>query len=288
MIFIKTIIRLFIALFIFLTSVRAQDESWYDKLQYLQYAPRYFGPNAFPLPELRGGSLNSQWEVEVRGEYHAFEGDRTKNIFARIYIPIIDERAGIEISYIFYEYYNMTQELVEKRHAAGRSWHKGAHGDVIINSFYKLFKNNRWADLLLEASLKTASGNRLADARYTDAASYWFNLNISRYLYKNAASTAFLQLQGLAGFYCWMTNSLVHRQNDAFLYAGGLSGGFKNLTAHADLTGFYGYLDQGDRPLILRTKINYEYRKNILSFRYKHGIKDYLYDTFSVGYIRRF
>jgi hypothetical protein len=226
--------------------------------------------------------------LEVRGEYHAYEGDQTKDVFARLFVPIAEGRAGFELSYIFYEYYNMTPETVLERHAAGPSWKDGANGDVVFSSFYQLLRNSKRVGLLFEATMKTASGNRIADARYTDAASYWFDLNAGYNLYKSADSLSFINMQALAGFYCWETNDIAHRQNDALLYSAGMSGGYKNLTIYADIAGFHGYANNGDRPLVLRTKLNYEYRKNILSFRYKHGIHDYLYDTFSLAYIRCF
>ena len=277
-----------ILLLIFLPSARAQEDPWQDYMKYMIYSPRYFGPNAFPLPELRSGYIDKRWEVEVRGEYHTYKGDQAKDIYARMFIPVAEGRAGFELSYIFYEFYNMTPETVAERHASGRTWKHGANGDVIFNSYYKIFKNDKRIGLLFEASFKTASGDRIADARYTDAASYWFDLNAGHCLYRSADSLKFITIQSLAGFYCWMTNDIVHRQNDAFLYAGGISGGIKNLTFQADIAGFYGYSNNGDRPLILRTKLNYEYRKNILSFRYKHGIHDYLYDSYSLAYIRCF
>lgn len=267
---------------------RAQDNDWRENMKNLQYAPRYFGPNGFPQPELRSGDIGTRWEVEVRGEYHTCEGDRTKDIFARLLVPIANGRAGFEISYILYEYYNLSPEIVRERHAAGRSWDNGAHGDIVVSSFYRLLKSEKWVDMMVEATLKTASGNRLVDARFTDAATYWFNLNIGRNVYESAGKTSAIRLQGLMGFYCWMTNDLVHRQNDAFIWSAGASGNYKDLSVQIDLAGMYGYKDNGDRPLQLRTKVNYEYRKNILSFRYKHGMKDNLYDSFSIAYIRCF
>jgi hypothetical protein len=266
----------------------AQDDDWHETLRNLQYSPRYFGPNAFPLPELRSGRIETRWEAELRGEYHETEGDRTKDVYARVFIPVAEGRAGVEVNYIIYEYYNMTQETVEERHAAGRFWEEGARGDVVVSSFYQVLRNEKWADIMLEATLKTASGNRLADARFTDAATYWFNLNIGRHVYKHPGQKSYLRIHGLAGFYCWMTNDIIHRQDDAILYAVGFSGAHKNLTFDADIAGLYGYKDNGDRPLQLRTKLNYEYRKNILSFRYRHGMKDCLYDSFSFAYIRCF
>jgi hypothetical protein len=267
---------------------QAQDADWREKMKYLMYSPRYFGPNAFPLPELRSGRLGTRWEAELKGEYHEYEGDRVKDVYTRLFVPVAEGRAGLEISCVIYEYYNMTEETVEERHAAGRYWDAGAHGDVIVSSFYQLLRNEKWSDIMLEASLKTASGNRLADARYTDAATYWFNLNIGRYLYKNSNHPSYLRIHGLAGFYCWMTNDIIHRQNDAILYSAGISGSHKNLAFDVDITGFYGYKNNGDRPLQLRVRLNYEYRNNILSFRYKHGMKDCLYNCFSLAYIRCF
>jgi len=283
----KVAYALFILLLV-VSTAEAQEESWYEYARLFTYSPRYFGPNAFPLPELRSGRLSNYYEVEVRGEYHFFKGDQTKDLYGRLFIPVAESRAGLEVSFIFYEYYNMTPETVAERHAAGQSWNEGARGDVIVSSFYKLFKDNKWADILCEATLKTASGNRLADARHTDAASYWFDFNIGRFLMKNTDASSFIRIQGLAGFYCWMTNDIVHRQNDAFLYAAGLSLGYKNLTVQADIVGFKGYLNNGDRPLILRSMLNFTCKKNRLSLRYKQGVHDFLYDTWSLAYIRCF
>ena len=270
---------------------KAQEEEdlWsHDDLDYIQYSPRYFGPNAFPVPELNSGRLSTRWEVEVRGEHHSYKGDRTKDFFARLFVPVADGLAGLEINYVVYEYYEMTPETVKERHAAGTSWDNGAHGDIIISSFYQLLRSEKWMDIMVESTLKTASGNRLADARYTDAASYWFNMNIGRNLFKSADNNTFIRMQGYAGFYCWMTNHKAHRQNDAVAYSAGISGEHHNISISANIAGIYGYKNNGDRPLQLRTKVNYEYKKNILSFRYKHGMKDNLYDSYSLAYIRCF
>ena len=293
MIFNKKYLSIFISAFFLLittyTVAQEDEELWnHDKLNLLQYSPRYFGPNAFPFPELKRGRLDTRWEVELRGEYHSYKGDRTKDFFARIFIPFAEGRAGLEVSCVAYEYYEMTQETVKERHAAGTSWANGAHGDIIVSSFYQLLKSEKWMDIIVESTLKTASGNRLADARYTDAASYWFNMNIGRDFFKSADENSSIRVQGYIGFYCWMTNDQAHRQNDAATYSAGISGIHRNFHIAADIAGIYGYENNGDRPLQLRTKINYEYKKNILSLRYKHGMKDSLYDSYSLAYIRCF
>lgn len=271
---------------LFIPSVQADD--WRDKSELLIYSPRYFGPNAFPIPELRTGEVGSRIEAEVRGEYHYYRGDQTKDIFARILIPFVKGRAGIEASWVIIEDYKLTPETRDERFAVETESPIKYNGDIIISSFFQVLKCEKWADLMISANIKTASGGRLCDARFTDAASYWFDLTAGRTILQNAQGNASLRIQAMAGFYCWMTNDRVHRQNDAISYGAGFTGIYRNFTLRTDLSGFYGYKNNGDRPILLRNNLTYEIKKNIISFRYDHGMKDRLYETYSLGYIRCF
>jgi len=277
-----------ISVWIFCYFPLLQAQEWREQTKLLVYTPRYFGPNAFPIPELRSGRIDARWEAEIRGEYHYSTGDRTKDVFARLFIPFAKGRAGLELSGVIREDYVMTDATREERHAVENRPPIACYGDMIVGSFFQLLKSDTWCDIMLGTNLKTASGGRLCDARFTDAAAYWFDLTFGKTLIRNKDHTAFVRLQGMTGFYCWMTNDMVHRQNDATLYAGGLSGKYKNVLLTVDCSGFYGYENNGDRPVMLRSKLNYEYRKNILSFRFSHGIRDYLYDSYSFAYIRCF
>lgn len=285
----KRLSSLLLALGLFSATIpAARAESWRDKTELLIYSPRYFGPNAFPMPTLRGGVAPERFEVELRGEYHHYSGDKTKDLFARALLPFVRGRAGVEVSLVITEKYKMTPATRDERFAVETESPIPCHGDVIVSSYFQLLRNKKWCDALLTANLKTASGGRLCDARYTDAVSYWFDVNIGRELLRSADGRASLRAEALIGFYCWMTNDLVHRQNDAISYAGGLTGCYRGFTLKSDLTGFHGYENNGDRPLVWRNQLSYELKKNILSFRYHHGMKDSLYDSFSLGYIRCF
>lgn len=276
----------FFLLIIFTSSGPLKADDWRDKMQYLIYSPRYFGANAFPMPELIGGRLSSRWEVELRGEYHTMTGDKTKDVFARLYIPIAKGKAGVTISGVIREFYKTSPEVRDERHAVETKSPIPCYGDVVLNCYYQVLRNEKWTDIVVSANLKTASGGRVCDARYTDAASYWFDCNIGRTLWQN--DRAFVRIQGLVGFYCWMTNNLVHRQNDALCYGVGLQGAYRGFSLDCDYSGIQGYRGDGDKPMAIRTKLNYEIKKNIVSFRYKHGLKDHLYDTYSLAYIRCF
>ncbi len=280
--------RLPVIIGIWLSAAFAAHADWRDNTELLIYSPRYFGPNAFPIPTLRSGQVPSRYEVELRGEYHHFRGDKTKDLFARALLPFVRGRAGIEVSLVITEKYKMTPETRDERYAVETESPIGCHGDVVVNCFFQVVKSPKWADVMISANLKTASGGRLCDARYTDAASYWFDATAGRNVWQNPEGTAAIRLQAMVGFYCWMTNNMIHRQNDAVSYGGGLTATYRGMEFTTDVSGFHGYKDNGDRPLVWRNKLSYEIKKNIVALRYNHGMKDSLYDTWSLGYIRCF
>ncbi len=83
--------------------VVAEDDSWRENMENLIYAPRYFGPNAFPIPTLETAEAATRFEVELRGEYHHYQGDKTKDLFARFLMPLVKGRAGIEVTWVIKE-----------------------------------------------------------------------------------------------------------------------------------------------------------------------------------------
>jgi hypothetical protein len=256
----------------------------------LIYSPRYFGPSAFPIPELRNGKVSESYEIELRPQYHYYVGDQTTDIFLRMLLPFVRGRAGMEISFIAWEKYKMTVETKEERNAAETESpsHEKYSGDVVLSAFFQLLRSEEWIDAMIDFSIKTASGGRLCDARFTDAATYWLNLNIGRDLAGNSSEPYYLRLTASSGFYCWMTNKLTHRQNDAWAYGVGFVGGLDKITITTDISGFNGYNKNGDRPLVWRNNIKLDFNNNVLSFRYNHGMRDFLYKTYSIAYIRKF
>jgi hypothetical protein len=275
-------------------NVQAEGEStgsdWRDKGMLLIYSPRYFGPSAFPIPELRTALAPSCFEVELQGRYHSYTGDKTKDLFARLMIPVVKERVGMEITAILKEDYKLTPETRDERNAVDTELpsYESYQGDIVISTLFQVLRSEKWMDIMASLNFKTASGGRLCDARFTDAVTYWMDVTIGKNLLKNKSGTTALRMQAMAGFYCWMTNDIIHRQNDATSFGVGFTGTCRHFTLSSDLSGFYGYKNNGDRPLVLRNNLSYEFKKSIISLRYNHGMKDYLYDNYSVGYTRRF
>jgi hypothetical protein len=265
----------------------AQVTDWRENMRNLIYSPRYFGPNAFPLPELQSGQTATRCLVELRGEYHDYSGDPTSDYLVRLLYPVVKGKASVELFFIFKEAYRMTPQVRDERHADQLQSPIPYAGDVVITTSYQILDSHRYLpDLMLSAGLKTASGGRLCDARFTDAAAYWADATFGTALFSSPYSS--FRLQAMGGFYCWMTNDLVHRQNDAILYGAGFTATHRLFSLSTDLSGFYGYKDNGDRPLHLRNALSCEYRRNILTFRFTYGMKDRLYNTYSLSYTRAF
>jgi hypothetical protein len=153
---------------------------------------------------------------------------------------------------------------------------------------FQLLESEKWFDALLSVGLKTASGNKLVDARYTDAAAYWLSINCGRYVYYSIEDREFFRLIVTGGFYCYMTNITENRQNDAWMAGAGFEYQYKNLDINANIRGFRGYWGNGDQPLLAYMKFKYNLKNHSLYCGYQHGLNDYTYHTISGGYIFSF
>src|SRR5215210_5586777 len=100
-------------IFIFLGSiVRAQDFDWWTKLvkwdgvtpwqRYLITTPRYFGPNALPVPFMGNGSVDSIHSVSLTGNLHFSKGDNTQNVGIYANYCLVKQRVAFDIYWVPY------------------------------------------------------------------------------------------------------------------------------------------------------------------------------------------
>ena len=116
----KYLSRILLTTFVFaFFATDSHADSWRDKTELLIYSPRYFGPNAFPIPEMRDGQVSERYEVDVRGEYHYYTGDKTWDIVGRALLPFFRGRAGVEINWCFKEKYKMTPAQYRAKNRGG-------------------------------------------------------------------------------------------------------------------------------------------------------------------------
>ncbi len=291
----KKYFLLFLFLVIF-APVYSQDfEWWFSKhkmdvntswINYLITSSGFMGPNALPVPKVKKGSLekNTTFEMGVAG--HFSKGDKTQNLIAELFIPVA-EKAGLELFMVPVEHYKMDTITRDLRYCMNRSGKGYTVGDVYISAYYQLLKEkNYYPDVLLSVNLKTASGNNIYNARYTDTPGYYFDLSFGKRIYKNETKQKHIKIYGMVGFYCYQTYDRNHRQNDAPHFGVGIELKYKNLFIDNNFGGYYGYLNNGDRPLVDRLSFIYKPDKK-LNFKLlvQYGLHDFKYTSIQISCI---
>jgi hypothetical protein len=252
------------------------DAHW---TEYISISPGMMGPNALPVPELYDGKIKSKAEFAIGGRVNAIPGDTTYSTSVYIYVPFVKNRVGIEVISTPKEYYTYSDELADKIHSLKTSGSES--GDIYVNTYFQLLQQSgHRPDLTLRVGLKTASGGATESARFTDAPGYYFDLSAGKDIIQKG--DAKLRLSAMLGFYCWQGYDLDLPQNDAPLYGGSISFIRKKFKAESSIRGYYGYKDNGDRPLVVKFKLDIPIYNN-WSFRIagEKGITDFLYTGIS-------
>ena len=175
-------------------------------------APAFFGPNAFPVPEMSDGLTCDHLHLELAADgYFGYKGDRTADLFARVHIPLFTRWANLSVWMPVYEWYNQ---------ADGTG--SGA-GDVYLSTdvqvlHHSWFKNKGERakyipQMTVRVGLKTASGEQFARQRHYDCPGYFFDATIGQSV---PVKQIELRFAGSVGFLCWQTANA--RQNGAVMY----------------------------------------------------------------------
>ncbi|MCF8369887.1 MAG: hypothetical protein K9G76_12675 [Bacteroidales bacterium] len=267
---------------------------WTD---YIIYSAYYLGPNALPVPESQKGLLRQKTELESEYLYHYSRGDKTHCFQLSLYYPIIKNKIALEFYGVPYESYAMNYETVLERRSRFKDGQGTAIGDFYFATIIQILKNPAYPEVAFRMACRTASGSQLANARYTDAPGYFFDLSFGKDLLFDQTKKYKIRLSGMLGFYSWQMNLPNNRQNDAILYGVGADMGFCTWYINTALDGYWGYLGNEpvvagnaespvpfrDRPMILRFECGKEYERVKVFAGYQTGLYDFLYDTFRVG-----
>ena len=134
-------------------------------------APLYFGPNAFPVPDILDGRVQNHLRVEVAGDgYFGFQGDKTADVFARVFVPLFSDRVNLTIWMPIMEWYQMTPErMAICRISDSLSMRGSGAGDAYFSTDIQLVRDKKWVpDIALRAACKSASGGQFEMARHYD------------------------------------------------------------------------------------------------------------------------
>ncbi|MBN3035429.1 MAG: hypothetical protein JW861_07560 [Bacteroidales bacterium] len=287
------------------------DDSWWNKVHnwdgythwssYIIPSPYYMGPNALPVPEHQKGRFADHAELEAGVAGHWHPGDRTYNPFLRLTVPLARQRVALSLDGVPVEIYRMDEKTVIERRTRNRSGKGTASGDLTISTLITLLRDKAPVDLLLGIHLRTSSGNRLSDARYTDAPAYFFDISFAGRPGPPESSRPVFRPFGMLGFYVWQTGLAENRQDDAFLFGIGAEISHREWNISGSLDGYAGYWGDDavtvgstvpvpfrDRPVVARVELSrmagpWKFRAGL-----QKGIHDFQYLSLKCSATYRF
>lgn len=263
------------------TSLEISDLSIPSKI-----APGYFGPNAFPVPEMSDGTTSAHWKAELYSDHFwgtiAESGeDYTTDIFARLTIPLFSPRANLVIYGPLYEFFHTGPSVNKHRrlpYEGDVDYHTS--GDIYVSTeFQTLVQKQHGLDMTVRAVLKSASGDRYEYARYYDSPGYFFDATFGKGLDLSDKVKARIALSG--GFLCWQTDN--GRQNDAVMYGALASLAAGPASFKVQYGGYVGWERDGDCPMTLRTDIGWAFDNLSILAGWQMGFKDWPFHQFRIG-----
>lgn len=273
----------------------AQGYGWWNTIhqwdgttpwqQYITVSPAFMGPNALPVPEIKNGTAPGKTYFDFAADYHYSKGDKTVNLFNRLYIPFCNGKVGFEISLVPIEFYKMDTITRDKRKTRDYDGKGKRGGDFYFGTYFQIIKDKaKLPDVLVTVNFKTASGTGFEAARYTDSPGYFLDLSAGKEI--KIKENFFITPYAMSGFYAWQTNTTGYRQNDAFLYGAGCDLRFKNLIIKNAAGGYIGYINNGDRPVVYRFTLKSVSEKTTNFYiMFQQGINDFSYSSLRAGCI---
>ena len=253
-------------------------------------APAYFGPNAFPVPDMLDGRTSSELKLELYGD--CFLGTTTGNVadditgdlFAKLTIPLFTPKANLTVWMPIFEYYSTSAELNSLRRLPApyntNDLQGMDSGDLYVSADVRILSQEKHhVDVTARAALKTASANQYAKGRCYDAPGYFFDAAFGRGFQFGKGSNIRLAVSG--GFLCWQTDN--GRQNDAVMYGALVAYSYKNLTIDTCFGGYVGWEGIGDRPMTLKSNISYRIGDFSIRIGHQVGFMDWHYHQIRLG-----
>lgn len=243
-------------------------------------ASAFFGPNAFPIPDMTDGRTRSTLDVELAGDgYFGYAGDRTADVFARVTVPLFTRWANVCVWMPVYEWYTQ---------ADGTG--SGA-GDVYITTDVQVLHNDWFKSgntayipqMTVRLGMKTASGGQFERRRHYDCPAYFFDTSIGESFPLGKVE---LRVAGSVGFLCWQTADA--RQNDAVMYGLQLTAKHAYASLQAAWGGYVGWERFGDAPMSVKLRAAGHVQAFEPYVQYQYGIKDFPFHQLRVGLVYHF
>jgi hypothetical protein len=253
-------------------------------------APAYFGPNAFPVPDMLDGRTSGDLKVELYGDGFLCSmtsvpsDDITLDLFAKATIPLFSDRVNLVIWMPVVEWFRSGPAVnMQRRIQDPDRWISGIDsGDAYVSTDIMILDERKaGCGIVLRAALKSASGNSFGTARVYDAPGYFFDIAAGRDIRVSADGKTVFRMALSAGFLCWQTAN--GRQNDAVMYGALASLKTGPFNAELNYGGYVGWEGKGDRPMTLKTKLSWSFGRCSLNAMYQVGFMDWPFHQIRLG-----
>lgn len=251
-----------------------------------QIAPAYFGPNAFPVPDMLDGTTSARWSIELYSDHYIgvipqLQTEYTTDIFFRLRMPLFTHRANLVVFGNIFEYFNTPQSVnAYRRVSYNRNTTGTLTGDFYVSTDFMIFTQEKnHINLTIRAALKSASGGMYEYARYYDNAGYYFDATLGRAFYRPQSTIIKVALS--TGFLCWQTDN--GRQNDAVMYGVKTILDIKKFSFSAEYGGYVGWEKDGDAPMTLKLDVAYRIKDFSINAGYQAGLMDYPFHRARIG-----
>lgn len=254
-------------------------------MQYMSTSAGNMGPNAMPVPEFYAARIPVSHYITSGFEAHTMKGDQTINAYTEYNFPLFTDRASVQIIYRPIEYYQTDTIIRNARRARTLDTDGYSLGDVYLSTYIQAIKDHRFLpDLLLSMNFKTASGTNFESGRHTDTPGYYVDATLGRSFYlREDAIIKQIRPYGKIGFYAWQNLTYLYPQNDAILYGIGIELSGKSFSIQNQISGYKGYLDNGDRPVVYRLELEtVREKRGNFCVRWQQGLKDIEYGSLRV------
>ena len=254
-------------------------------------APAYFGPNAFPVPDMLDGRTSSELKLELYGD--CFLGtttgrvadDITSDLFAKLTVPLFTPKVNLAVWLPLFEVFHTSAEVNALRRLPepfDTTDLQGMDlGDLYLSADIRILSQEKhYVDMTARAVLKTASANQYAKGRCYDSPGYFFDVAVG-HSFNFAGGEQNLRLAASTGFLCWQTDN--GRQNDAVMYGAMVAYRVRCVSVDATLGGYVGWERMGDSPMTLKANLSYHINNLSLRLGYQVGFKDWPYHQIRVG-----
>lgn len=278
-------------LFLLVISWTASAQVPVEKPRYpvSRISTEYFGPYAFPVPELLEGNICNDLHLEFSGDSAtgSIGGDKDMTYAAtfKVRIPLWTDRATLSVWGEMHEWYKDTPQTRAVRRVSDQYPLVGnSAGNVYFSLDMLLLKETVGRpSIALRAATQSATGDKYEVARHYDAPGYFFDISAGKSFSVGKGS---LRASASAGFVCWQIDR--GRQNDALMLGAKASYTCRTMTLSAEYAGYSGLEsskdpEAGDRPRAFRTEAAFHLGKVSPFVCWQKGTDDWPFSIIRAG-----